>query len=75
MIKNRPVREEISYDFTRYGARIEIHRGRYEWFLDQPEDIATYSYDGFLPQFVPDAVLVPENAKQISQIMKAASRM
>ena len=74
MIKNRPVREEIPYDFTRYGARIEFIVGD-EWFFDQPEDIATYSYDGFLPQFVPDAVLVPENAKQISQIMKAANRM
>jgi hypothetical protein len=31
-----------------------------EWYLDQPEDIATYSYDGFLPEFTPDAILVPE---------------
>ncbi len=45
-----------------------------EWFLDQPEDIATYSYDGFLPEFAPDAVLVPESAEQISQIMKIANR-
>jgi len=22
-----------------------------EWFLDTPEDLAVYSYDGFLPEF------------------------
>ncbi len=44
-----------------------------EWYLDQPEDIATYSYDGFLPEFTPDAILVPENAEQIAQIMKIAN--
>ncbi len=43
------------------------------WYLDQPEDIATYSYDSFLPEFTPDAVLVPENAQQIAQIMKIAN--
>lgn len=43
------------------------------WYLDQPEDIVTYSYDGFLPEFTPDAVLVPENAQQIAQIMKIAN--
>lgn len=44
------------------------------WYLDQPEDIATYSYDGFLPEFTPDAILVPENAEQIAQIMKIANK-
>ena len=44
------------------------------WVLDEPEDIATYSYDGFLPEFTPDAILVPENAGQIAQIMKIANR-
>ncbi len=44
------------------------------WYLDQPEDIATYSYDGFLPEFTPDAILVPENAEQIAEIMKIANR-
>ncbi len=43
------------------------------WYLDQPEDIVTYSYDGFLPEFTPDAILVPENADQIAQIMKIAN--
>jgi glycolate oxidase len=44
------------------------------WYLDQPEDIVTYSYDGFLPEFTPDAILVPETAKQIAQIMKIANK-
>ncbi len=43
------------------------------WYLDDPEDIITYSYDGFLPEFTPDAVLVPESADQIAQIMKIAN--
>ena len=25
-----------------------------EWFLDTPEDLAVYSYDGFLPEFTPE---------------------
>ena len=45
-----------------------------DWYLDQPEDITTYSYDGFLPEFTPDAILVPENAEQIARIMKIANK-
>lgn len=44
-----------------------------EWFLDSPEDIATYSYDAFLPEFVPDGVVVPDSAQEISQIMTLAN--
>ncbi len=43
------------------------------WYLNEPEDIDTYSYDGFLPEFTPDAVLVPESADQIARIMKIAN--
>lgn len=46
----------------------------HEWFLDTPEDLATYSYDGFLPEFTPYAVLVPESTDEISKIMKTANR-
>ena len=35
-----------------------------EWFLDTPEDLATYSYDGFLPEFMPDGVIVPRSAQE-----------
>ena len=39
-----------------------------DWVLDEPEDIATYSYDGFLPEFTPDAILVPENALSFNRV-------
>ena len=45
-----------------------------EWFLDTPEDLAVYSYDGFLPEFEPDGVIVPENRDEISKIMMVANR-
>lgn len=45
-----------------------------DWFLDTPEDLATYSYDGFLPEFIPDAVIVPGNRDEISKIMVIANR-
>jgi glycolate oxidase len=45
-----------------------------EWFLDTPEDLATYSYDGFLPEFKPDAVIVPGNTDEVSKIMRLANR-
>jgi glycolate oxidase len=44
-----------------------------EWFLDTPEDLATYSYDGFLPEFEPDAILVPGSRDEISKIMRVAN--
>jgi glycolate oxidase len=44
------------------------------WFLDSPEDLATYAYDGFLPEFKPDAVVIPGSTEEISQIMKLANR-
>lgn len=45
-----------------------------EWFLDTPEDLATYSYDGFLPEFMPDGVIVPGSTQEISGIMKVVNR-
>jgi glycolate oxidase len=45
-----------------------------DWFLDTPEDLATYSYDGFLPEFEPDAVIVPGDRDEISKIMMIANR-
>jgi glycolate oxidase len=44
------------------------------WFLDTPEDLATYSYDGFLPEFMPDAIIVPGSRDEISNIMRVANR-
>lgn len=45
-----------------------------EWYLDSPEDLATYSYDGFLQEFTPYAVIVPADGDEISRIMKIANR-
>jgi glycolate dehydrogenase FAD-linked subunit len=45
-----------------------------EWFLDEPEDLATYSYDGFLPEFLPDGVVVPATTDEVSRIMRVAKR-
>lgn len=45
-----------------------------EWFLDTPEDLAVYSYDGFLPEFKPDGVIVPGDRDEISKIMRIANR-
>jgi glycolate oxidase len=44
------------------------------WFLATPEDLATYSYDGFLPEFKPDAVIIPGSTDEISRIMRLANR-
>lgn len=45
-----------------------------EWFLDSPEDLATYSYDAFLPEFKPDGVILPGSTEEISAVMKVAGR-
>ncbi len=45
-----------------------------DWFLDTPEDLATYSYDGFLPEFKPEAVIIPGSTDEIARIMQIAHR-
>lgn len=45
-----------------------------KWFLTTPEDLATYSYDGFSPEFKPDAVIIPVSTDEISRIMRCANR-
>jgi glycolate oxidase len=45
-----------------------------EWLLNTPEDLATYSYDGFLPEFMPDGVIVPGSTQEISKILRLANR-
>ena len=45
-----------------------------EWFLDTPEDLVVYSYDGFLPEFKPSGVIVPGDRDEISKIMRVANR-
>lgn len=44
-------------------------------FLDSPEDKLCYSYDGTpIFQHLPEAVLLPENVEQISEIVKLANQ-
>ncbi len=37
------------------------------------EDLLTYSYDAYVHEFLPDAVLFPRTTQEVSQIMKTAS--
>ena len=45
-----------------------------DWVLDTPEDIATYSYDAFLPEFRPDAIVVPSSTEEVCGVMRLANR-
>jgi glycolate oxidase len=38
-----------------------------------PEDLLTYAYDAYVHEYLPDAVLFPRTAQEVSQIMKVAS--
>ena len=42
-------------------------------YLDRPEELACYSYDSFWEEAMPDAVIFPETAGEVSQILKIAS--
>ena len=48
-----------------------VGEGRY---LDSDEDLLLYSYDAFMVQGKPEAVLLPVSTEEVSQIMKTASR-
>jgi glycolate oxidase len=43
-------------------------------YLDRKEELACYAYDAFLVEAMPQAVIFPETAEQVSQILKIASR-
>lgn len=43
-------------------------------YLDSPEDLINYSYDAYLPEARPDAVLLPMNTEQVASIMRVAYR-
>jgi glycolate oxidase len=45
--------------------------GRY---LDRPEEMACYSYDAFVEEALPDAVIFPQTTAEVSQILKTAGR-
>lgn len=48
-----------------------VGKGRY---LDSDEDLLLYSYDAFMVQGKPEAVLLPVSTEEVSRIMKTASR-
>lgn len=43
-----------------------------ERFMDDNETIAAYSYDGFVEESAPDAVVFPLTTGEVSEIMKIA---
>ncbi|HDI79216.1 MAG TPA: FAD-binding protein [Desulfobacteraceae bacterium] len=43
------------------------------WLLESRVDLLSYSYDGYIFEFLPDAVVVPEDAHQISEILRIAN--
>ena len=43
-------------------------------FFVDPEDLASYSYDAFVREFMPDAAILPRSTEEVSRIMKVAYR-
>lgn len=43
-------------------------------YLDRKEEMACYAYDAFTEEAMPHAVLFPETAEEVSQILKIASQ-
>ncbi|MCK5164182.1 MAG: FAD-binding protein [Desulfobacula sp.] len=43
-------------------------------YLDRPEELACYAYDAFLVESEPEAVIFPETTKEVSDILKTASK-
>ena len=43
-------------------------------FFVDPEDLASYSYDAFVREFMPDAAILPRTTEEVSRIMKVAHR-
>jgi glycolate oxidase len=43
-------------------------------YLDRPEELACYSYDAFVEEALPDAVIFPKTTVQVSDILKIASK-
>ena len=43
-------------------------------YLDRPEELACYSYDAFVEEALPDAVIFPKTTDEVSKILKTAGR-
>jgi glycolate oxidase len=48
-----------------------VGRGGY---LDQPEDLALYEYDGSIDKALPDLVVFPQSTEQVSALVKLANQ-
>ena len=45
-----------------------------KWVLDAPEDLIVYEYDATIERGLPEAVVLPNNADQVSQVVRIARR-
>ncbi len=54
-------------------AELEVIFGE-DGLLSEPEDLISYSYDAFVREFRPLAVVLPRNKEQISRVLKLASQ-
>lgn len=43
-------------------------------YLDRPEELACFAYDAFVEEALPDAVIFPQTNKDVSSILKTASK-
>lgn len=43
-------------------------------YLDQPEELACYAYDAFVEESLPEAVIFPKTTKEVSELLKIASK-
>ncbi len=60
------LKEEVSRDLREIVGEQD--------YLDSPEDLVNYSYDAYLPEARPDAVLLPRSTEQVASIMRIAHR-
>ncbi|MEE8346377.1 MAG: FAD-binding oxidoreductase, partial [Dehalococcoidia bacterium] len=44
------------------------------WVLHEPEDLLVYEYDATIERGLPEAVVLPYNANQVSQVVRIARR-
>ncbi len=51
-----------------------VHSITKKRYLDRKKELACYAYDAFAEESMPDVVIFPETAEEVSQILKIASR-
>jgi glycolate oxidase len=43
-------------------------------YLDSPEDLRNYAYDAYVPEFIPDVVVLPSSTSQVQSVVEVARR-